>query len=301
MTENVSIIATTLIINGFKLNLISRPDKDSCIFVAHKRDILGASLPYAILVTNQALTDGQTKTLITVAEGQGATPLIVTNNGHSDLIKTLRISEFEKLLGGFIDTGLVTLPGIAAIMDELGHNKVPTGLIGDADVLLEIYTKECLRYLLCAPGRRFGSERSFEKLPDGIILGGSTCNLMFDAKAYKSGFEFKADDIRRFSSYIEDFNDRYKNFYKFKYFIVVSGHFNDSDDSIKGRSDELFNECGARICCIPACELGALSQLFISRPLQRNAIKWENVFVKHRISSKDLQDELSRLDKDKLL
>ncbi|MEV4887303.1 hypothetical protein MRBLMN1_005885 [Chitinophaga ginsengisegetis] len=300
MKSDINVITTTLLISGFKITLVDRVGDQSWIIVANKRDIFGASLAYAILINFNDYSPSFAKTLQTTAAGHSATSLIVSDVFKSPNIKTISFSTFDDLLGGFVNTGLVTLPNLATVMNELGHNKVPNNLDGEADVLLEIYTKECLRYLLCAPARRFGSDRSFESLPDGIALGGGTLNVLFDAKAYAKGYAISADDIRRFSGYIEDFNERYRKLYTFKYFLVVSGHFTDTNASLQNRSNELFNNCGARLCCIKAQDLAELSQLFSDKPLHRNAIKWENVFVKHNVTSKDVKEEITRVKKDKI-
>src|ERR1700761_5478336 len=98
------------------------------------------------------------------------------------------------MFGGLVNTGLILIPSLDDILESLGHNTVYPGLVGEADNLHELYVKECLQYMLQSPTRRYGSDRLFEKLPDAAVLSKERFIVLVDAKAYSTGFEFKADD-----------------------------------------------------------------------------------------------------------
>src|SRR5262249_52968181 len=149
--------------------------------------------------------------------------------------------EFFGFFGGIINTGLILIPNLPQILDQLGHNKLPNGLTGDPDDLQELYVKECLQFIMESPTRRYGIDRCFESLPDGVVLSKEGFMLLFDSKSYSKGFSFEADDIKRFKSYVEDFRHRYSGLFgNILSFVVVTGEFKDSAGAIAGRSNELY-------------------------------------------------------------
>ncbi len=299
--EELSSFLTTLIINDFQLQSINRISEGNSIINTTKTDRLGAKISYSILVNTTNPSSNFIQNLLDTSKGLNSTPLIVSNEVTSDKCKTLTFDDFSSLIGGFVNTGLILIPTLVDILDSLGHNKVYQGLDGKPDKLLEIYIKECLQYLMVAPVKRFGSNRSFESVPDGIVLGKNQFTVLFDSKAYKDGFSFQADDIERFAKYVTDFNCRYNPFITIFYFLVVSGHFNDSEESIIGRSDALFNKCRAKISCIESSELAKIVNIISSQPLQRNAIVWSNVFQYPLITEKSILQELKGIQKDQLI
>ena len=297
--EDLSSFITTLIINNFHLKSVNRISEGNSIINAFKIDKLGAKINYSILVNTAYSNSILINTLLETSAGLNSTPIIVSDLLSSSYCKTYTFSEFSNLIGGFINTGLILIPELSNILKELGHNKLYEGLDGKPDKLLEIYSKECLQYLMVSPAKRFGSDRLFESLPDGIVLGKNRLIIQFDAKAYSNGFDFQADDIERFSKYVNDFNNRYSQYLgRIYYFLVVSGHFNDSVNSIKNRSDELFTKCQARLSCITSEELGKIVKLISTMPLVRNAINWNNVLVNNEVNESSITDELKRIQKD---
>ena len=50
-------------------------------------------------------------------------------------------------------------------------------MAGKPDDMLELYSEECLEYMLECPVRRYGQERRFERLPDGLALGRNKLNI----------------------------------------------------------------------------------------------------------------------------
>ena len=299
--EDFSSFLSTLIINNFSLQSINRISKDNCIINATKVDRLGAKINYSILVNSTTAAPNLVQSLLNTSKELNSTPLIVSDVFVSDQCKALSFDEFSNLIGGFVNTGLILIPSLVDIMHSLGHNKLYPGLEGQPDKLLEIYVKECLQYLMVSPVKRFGSNRSFESVPDGIVLGKHLFTVLFDAKAYAGGFEFQADDIERFAKYVNDFNARYHPFISVFYFLIVSGHFNDSLVSLTNRSDALFNRCRAKISCVESSELAKIVKIISEQPLRRNAIIWSNVFQNPIITEKSIIQELKRIEKDQII
>jgi hypothetical protein len=187
-------------------------------------------------------------------------------------------------------------------MFELGHNRLPPSFVGKADDLLEAYCEECLEFLLECPVRRYGQERRFEPLPDGLALGRNRFNLYFDAKAYGQEFHPSADDIRRFASYVRDFNVRYSSYVgPISLFLVISGSFSSDKDAIGEKINEFQAECGTPMAFIRASELANLVSESAKSLLSRAAINWRRVFAAQRFDIKRFRDELQRIKKDAIV
>ena len=295
-------IISTLLINGFHLNSVNRLSEKNAIINVSKYDKIGAEIKYSFLLapdsSNQYLVDS----LGITSKELLSTPVIISNKLKGDNCKCYDLVSFEKLIGGITNTGLILIPEINEIMNQLGHNQLPDGLDGDADDLLEVYVKECFQYILYSPGRRFGSDRLFESLPDGVIIGKSQLLLQFDTKAYRDGFNFSADDIERFSKYISEFNEKYSAYLgRIHSFIVVSGHFNDSEKAIQMRSAALYEKCNTNLSVINAEELGKIVKLTRDNSDFRASINFKTIFKNIIITEKIVSAEINKTKKDNII
>ncbi|MGD0589998.1 MAG: hypothetical protein ABSA44_04260 [Bacteroidota bacterium] len=290
----------TLVTNGFHIYKVDRLSPENLAVSTYKFDRLGAEVRYTIMFSDDTIETPSMKSLITISKSYSSKPLFVNDHiQHSGCANYTNKSFFE-FFGGIINTGLILIPNLPEILDELGHNRLPKGLARDPDDLHELYASDCLQFLLASPSRRYGKERLFESLPDGVVLG-KNLMILFDSKAYSGGFEFTADDIKRFASYVNDFNIRYSQFFGRVFsFTVVSGHFNDSQQSISNRSDELYRLCNCKISCITSNELGTIVQMLQNTPDERVSIEWRNIFSEIVIEKKIIQQEINRIQKDKV-
>jgi len=299
--EEISNIVSTLITNGFLVDQSERFPNGNIIFNILKLDKLGATVKYSILFTKDKNESQLTNSLLTLSKAFVATPLIVSDNFTSASCKSYNFQKFYDFFGGIVNTGLILIPNLPDILEELGMNKVPPVLQGDAFDLHEIYVKECLQFILQSPTRRYGKERLFESIPDGIIVCKNAMMILYDSKAYSNGFDFKADDIKRFASYVEEFNHRYSHFLgKVFTFIVVSGKFNSTVKAIANRSKELYQKCNCKLSCITSRELGSIVQLLQKEPDFCTSILWKNIFSELIIDTILIQKEIMRVKKDNL-
>lgn len=294
-------IISTLITNSFHISKVERVLDGNFIINVYKFDNLGAEIRYSILFSNFSEFSTILKYLNKIAKQYDSSPIIVSDNIQTDECKCYTNADFYQILGGFVSIGLILIPNLCDILDVLGHNKLPVGLSGDPDDLHEIYIAECIQFIMSSPTRRYGKDRLFESLPDGLILGKDRYMVLLESKAYSKGFEFSADDIKRFSSYISDFNYRYAQFFGLIFtFIVVSGQFNDSIDSIHKRSEELYKLSNCRLTCIESRDLGKIVDLLKTKPQIRNSINWKNIFTEVIVKDQHIQKEIRRIEKDKI-
>jgi hypothetical protein len=107
--------------------------------------------------------------LSTIAESNHSNALVVTND-NTEHGTTITPQRFYDLLGGVVRPDLLLRADLADTLEAFGHNKTYPGFTGSPDDLLEEYVKEGLQFLLESRGYRYGQNRLFESLPDGLVL-----------------------------------------------------------------------------------------------------------------------------------
>ncbi|HCZ34631.1 MAG TPA: hypothetical protein DHV26_01740 [Cytophagales bacterium] len=294
-------IIITLVINGFHIRQVERFAGNNSIVHIYKYDKLGAEIRYTILFSEDKAETAILETLQKMSKSHNGHAILINDHLKTDKTKCYSLKSFLDIFGGIVNTGLILIPNLSDVLDKLGHNKLPPDLKGEPEDLLEYYSTECLQYIFESPTRRYGSDRLFEKLPDGIVICKNRYMVLFDSKAYKDGFGIESENINSFSYYVNEFNNRYSSYFGNIFsVIIVSGHFTDSEKSIENRSDELYNLCNCKISCIPARELGDIVQLLKVNPEIRGSINWKNVFSNTLIQLKYVEKEIKRIQKDKL-
>jgi hypothetical protein len=300
-TLDFSNTISTLIVNGFHIKKVDRFSVSSQIIHTYKYDKLGAKICYSILFSEDTIETAVIQSLEKSAKGFEALPIMVNDNLVTNKFKCYTKEKFFDFFGGTVNTGLILIPNLPQILDELGHNKLPTGLTGEPEDLLELYVSECLQYIFESPTRRYGSDRRFEKLPDGIVLCKGRFMILFDTKAYNKGFDFDSKTINSLKGYIEEFTQKYSSYFGSIFTVIlVSGHFNDSKSALGYRTDELYKLCNCKISTVTGIELGNIVQLLKNNPDIKGSINWKNVFANVIAEKKYVQQEIDKIHKDKL-
>lgn len=291
----------TLIVNGYHFKDFIRVSPDHNIIIFYKYDRFGGEIWYSVLISEKYPSISILETLSRTASRNNSKPFIICDIELIVEYDSYTFDEFYNEIGGVVNTGLVLNPNLSKIMIDLGHNKLPKGLEGKPDDLLEIYSKECFQFLFKTSVRRYGKDRSFESLPDGIVLGKDSTVFLFDSKAYKDGFEFASDDINRFEKYVLDFRLRYKHLFSIKSFLVISGEFNDSDKSLQDRSMELMSRVQIPVSCITSGDLAEMVAIIINNSGFQQSINWNRIFVESVIKVSSLSTQIGKLKKDKII
>jgi hypothetical protein len=299
--EEFTNIVSTLVTNGFQILNVERFSQDNLIINTYKFDKLGAKILYSLLFSKNTHESPSLNQLLTISKTLNSNPILISDFIKSKICVSFTYKKFYDFFGGIIYTGLILIPNLPEILDQLGHKTLPDGLTGRPEHLYEIYVVECLQFIMGSPARKYGQDRLFEKLPDGVVICKNNFLLLIDSKAYSKGFKFKADDIKRFASYVIDFNQRYSSYFGNVFsFLVISGHFVDSKESIENRSVELYKACNCNLTCITSKVLGNIVQMLSCKPEIRTSIIWKNVFSECIIETKLVEKEISSIIKHKL-
>lgn len=285
-----------LFVNKFDLKYSRRISAGILHVRAIRKDEFARSIEYNFFFVNHSLLAEQIEGL----KAQGLSNTILIADAYRPDVDFPE-TDFFGTLSTNIDPGIYLNTDLKNILQALGHNQLPNGMSGDPADLLEVYSKECLQFLLGGKGRRYGKERSFESLPDGAILGRDLV-ILFDAKAYKSGFNPGADDLKRFQSYINDFNKKYEQFTGKVYsFVVISGHFDVKDEALLDRSREFYEMCQTAIVFISSDILSQLVQLSISNLNFINSFNWKRIFSNPLPTKEKLLEQIEKIKKDGII
>ena len=287
----------TLLVSGYIVTKVNRISQRATIVSVRKRDRLGGLAASTILLSENPSANVVEMVRRTAAETHSE-PLLITT-GVVKNIPTLKPTKFFELLGGEVRSDRIIRDDLSAIMNELGHNRLPNGFSGSAEDLLEDYIKEGLEFLLESRGHRYGQDRLFESVPDGIVLG--RLNLYFDGKAYRKGYHPSSDDIKRFAGYVNEFNANYASTVgRIHSFVVVTGNFTAKRSALETKATDFYARCKTQLCCVTASDFGQIvTDVRLKCPNRAN-IKWENVFSRLRFDPSVIAAELRRINRDKI-
>ena len=175
----------------------------------------------------------------------------------------------------------------------LGHNELPSGMAGKPDTLFEEYVHAGLQFVLQDRVVRYGQERLFEALPDGLVAGHRSPLMLYDAKAAKDGYEINSTTIRQFADYVRTFHSRYEGFTgRLFAFLLISGHFQ-VEGNLEERSSQLYAECTVPLRTCTADEMAKIIALVAERPSYRQAIDWKTIFSKTVITAQAVEENLT--------
>jgi hypothetical protein len=220
---------------------------------------------------------------------------------NESVLPTLEWDRLINLFGGPVFSASPLEPDFAEHLIALGYNQLPTGLQGRADDLFETYVRVGLEFMLGTRVVRYGQNRRFEARPDGIVLPYRNFAALYDAKAYRDGYEVTAETIRQFKSYVEDFSGRYQSYLGLNAFIVISGTFPHENETLARRSRELFAECRVPLVFLTAASLANIIGLLAEHPKARRSIHWSRVFAQPVVSPQDVQTELKAVLRDGII
>jgi len=285
-----------LFINKYNLNYAKRISTNTLLVQADKRDEFGKLHEYEFYFFTKKVDDEYVlkfKNLDTINRiliGIEKTPAT-----------DFSIDEFWGKLDTTVDPGIYLRSDISEVLNDLGHNSLPKGFGGDPPDLFEIYSKESLQFIFGGKGRRYGKDRSFESLPDGAVISINRLSVLFDAKAYTEGYNVSADDVKRFESYVNEFNGKYSSFTNRIFsFLVLSGHFTVGDEALEERAKEMYSKCQTILTFISASELGETVKLLKNNAKLIESIDWKKILVNPVYKIKYLQENLKSISKDKI-
>ncbi|MCX6992869.1 MAG: hypothetical protein NT011_06970 [Kiritimatiellaeota bacterium] len=300
----IASVLRSLFADGWHLESVRRETRKAAHLCAKKYDLFGCQSKYLLFIASESQPQNVLKSFRSEASRQQRFPLtILYDNGKTcESSQTYTLNDFLEKLGGSIDTNRIMRPDIANLLKTIGHNQPYDSLIGEPQDLLEEYTKDCLQYILGQRARRFGSDRLFESLPDGVAFGRNKLSIYFDAKAYSDGYKLKSDDILRFASYVDDYNKRYAKYLGPIFaFVVTSGTFKMTARSMNNKAGMLYAKCMTQLTFVESEELGCIVNMLMQKQRLLTTLDWASILSHRVLEMKLVQKDLERVRKDGLI
>ena len=263
----------TLFASGF--NVLSVDRKPNFTLVgAMRHDEFGLAHEYIFAYSGErAISNADRNSLTKLSRKNSAPVVMITDNATPNKgLVILSRAQFYGKVGGAVSSVLALEPEYGARLVELGFNRLPSNLRGQPDDLFESYVHAGLQFLLSGRVIRYGQERRFEAISDGVAVGKNTPLMLYDCKASDGHYEFSKTTIRQFADYVNDFHRRYEQSVgRLHAFLAISSEFQKTDQ-LQERSNELYSACGIPIVCMMAGTLSALVSLFSKHvEIARNA------------------------------
>jgi len=300
-TELVTFIRTLLGAGLIITNVSTKPN--FTVVNAERFDEFRLSSRYVfVYCTSGVLSKADCSTIDKLVEETHAA-LVIAGDAETRPTSGVVLSKQDLLarLGGAVSSLLPLEPDYPAQLVTLSSNHLPNGLKGTPDDLFESYVHAGLQFLLRGRVLRFGQERRFEALPDGMAISGTAPIILYDCKAAASGYEITKDTLRQFSDYIDDYQTRYETYLGRPYaFLVVSSSFQELS-TLQQRSNEMYSDCQVPLVCMTAQTLADCIGLFTDRPRYRMAVDWRRIFVPPRVESSAVTKELTARTKDNII
>ena len=280
-----------------------QPAPNYHLFKVSRTELLGSKVCYMIAVASHRLSNSDVEWLVKEAHRQGkALVLVGETDARPEDVPVLSYAQFLDRLGGPVFSLLPLDDAYAAHLVTLGHNTLPVGMIGRPDDLFEQYVYAGLQYLFRARVVRYGQDRRFEPVPDGIAIGNDIPLMLYDAKAAAKGYEMSMDAVRQFSDYVEEFNRCYETQVgKVGYFLVISGSFDNEEDALEERSRDVQAKTGVPLSFLTADVLGSIVKRLVQEPFLRPTLNWRRIFARPVVRLQDVEKQLRARNKDGVL
>jgi len=271
----------TLLAAGFDVRNVDR--KPNYVALSLSRvGAFGIDVSYLLAFAGEGIvSEADVEALKKVSARDHSALVIVARNTNipEEGCVVIQKSKLFAQMGGIVSSVVPLEPEYGDQLGLLAKNALPAGLVGEPDDLFEAYVYAGLQFLLRGRVLRYGQERRFEAVPDGLIIGSSAPLIMYDAKAAKDPYEITKQTIRQFADYIRQFHIRYEAFIGRLYaFLVVSSAFQD-ETLLAERSNELYSECSVPLVCLTATSLASMVDLFAHNLTFRSIVDWKSMLV----------------------
>jgi hypothetical protein len=302
LEEETPTLVRTVLAAGFE---IDRVDRKPNFLALHARrvDEFGNKNRYLIAYAgDSAISESDAEVLGKLASHEGSALVIVSSNPslktHAALLTK---SELFGKLGGVVSSVVPLEPEYGEHLVALASNKLPPGLVGTPDDMFERYAHAGLQFLLRGRVIRYGQERRFEIVPDGLIIATHAPLMLYDCKAASERFDFSQTTIRQFADYIKRFHKQYESYIgRLHSFLAISDEFQ-TQKTLLDRSNELYSECGVPLVCMTASTLGGVVSIFADRPVFRSVVDWKSLFVPPLIELKTVKEAVEARKRDRVV
>ena len=288
----------TLIVAGYSIEGSHRQPRHIEI-LCKQTDILGASIPYLIAVTDfDELSDAEIDDIYHSAENQNRTPIIVTSIPSE---RTISWEDFTEALGGAVPSWQALSPEYDQALVTAAKNQLPAGETkGEAWLIFEDLVGSGLEFIFGRRVRRLGGRLRGRPVSDMQAQMPTGEVLVVDTKASADGFNVTWSELRPLVEYVRNQRVRQRGQVELFGALISSSNFKQNDDRLSELSSRFFAEVRVPLSFIDAYVLTATVNLFQERPDVRNGIHWNQIFKGGRICLSIIRDEMHAVDNERV-
>jgi len=293
----------TLLAAGFEVTRVDR--KPNYLALALVRpDAFGIGVKYLLAYAGDRLISTADIDVLKKLSSREASSLVVVSNNQvsrEDSTVVLTKAKLFSLVGGIVSSVLPLEPEYGNHLTILAKNQLPHGLTGEPDDLFEAYVHAGFQFLLRGRVLRYGQDRRFEAVPDGLVLSKSAPLILYDAKAAGDHYEITKTTIRQFADYTRQFHGRYEEYVGRVHAFAVVSHAFQNESVLIDRSNELYADCGVPLVCVTASSVAQMVALFADRPMFRSIVDWKNIFVAPVLKFEKVKEIVDARKRDKVV
>ena len=288
----------TLIVAGYSIEGSHRQPRH--IEIRCKRiDILGASIPYLIAVTDlDELSESEIDDICHSAENQNRTPVIVTPIPGE---RTISWEDFTEALGGAVPSWQALSPEYDQALVTAAKNQLPAGETeGETWLIFEDLVGSGLEFIFGRRVRRLGGRLRGRPVSDMQAQMPTGDVLVVDTKASADGFNVTWSELRPLVEYVRHQRVRQRGQVELFGALILSSNFKQNDDRLSELASRFFAEVRVPLSFIDADVLAATVNLFQKRPDVRNGIHWNQIFKGGRICLSMIRNEMHAVDNERV-
>ncbi|MDQ2668797.1 MAG: hypothetical protein M3Z05_22780, partial [Gemmatimonadota bacterium] len=291
-------LSRTLLAAGFAIKRARRQPghiEISC----ERRDVLGASIPYLLVVCEgDRPPTGDLPNIMRTAARAGQVVVIVAQTSGPEWLSW---TEFLAALGGAVPTWRALSGDYASVLRTVAKTELPTGMIGEAWEIFEEATADGLEFLFGRRVRRMGGARRGQRVSDIVALTPDERVLVVDAKASAKKYDVTWPRLRPLVEYVKAQKARQKGQLDVGGAVVVAGGFKHSNADLMALAGEFFAETNVPITFVDVDVLLALVGRMTERPDLRNAVAWVKLFCRGgRLMPAHVRRELDAADAERM-
>lgn len=287
----------TLIVAGYSIQGCHRQPRHIEI-QCERTDILGASIPYLIALTDlDELSEAEISDIRHSAEIQNRILVIVARRPSETSISW---EDFTEALGGAVPSWQALSKEYHEALVTSACNKLPKDSTGEAWLIFEDLVADGLEFIFGRRVRRLGGRKRGRAVSDMLAQTPARDVLVVDTKASDKGFDVTWPKLRPLVEYVKRQQIRQQGQVELFGVLLLSSDFQQSDDRLLKLSQQFWGEVRLPISFIDAQVLSNTVNLFRERPHTRNGMRWNQILTGGRVHLKSVEDELAAVDEERV-
>jgi hypothetical protein len=293
-----NIIVRTLLAAGYTIAGGHRQPRHIEI-LCHRTDILGATIPYLIALTDaDGLADEEIEDIKRSATSQSRVPVIIARTPGVEWISW---DDFTEALGGAVPSWQALSPDYGASLITASENKLPVGTSGEVWLLFEDLTAYGLEFVFGRRVRRLGGRKRGRTVSDMQAQTPQEQVLVVDSKAAGGkGFDVTWPALRALVEYVQRQRNRQRGHLEVSGALVVSSKFRQTDKRLQEISNQFLGEARVTASFIEAKVLSDIVNILRDRPDLRNAVRWSSILTGGRIKLETFERELAAAETERV-